>query len=135
VDRRIKQMSAKSVIGMAKVTTPAGSTKSENARSSDSLSSPVVATVRIIDANDPGSVLTDAAPGMTVIGSSLAKLGQVADVISSENGAPVAIAVSYGFLARKRKYVPGEFVDLVDDARVILSIDHNQFKLLREIGE
>ena len=128
-------MSAKSVIGMAKVTTLAGSTKSDNARSSDSLSSPVVTTVRIIDANDPGSVLTDAAPGMTVIGSSLAKLGQVADVISSENGAPVAIAVSYGFLARKRKYVPGEFVDLVDDARVILSIDHNQFKLLREIGE
>jgi hypothetical protein len=92
-------------------------------------------TVRVIDANDPGSVLADVAPGMQVIGASLNRLGTVAAVALSDAGAPVAITVAYGILARKRKFVPGEFVDLVDDDRVILSVDHNEFKLLRDVGE
>lgn len=93
------------------------------------------ATVRVIDANDPGSVLADVAPGMLVIGASLNRVGTVAGVITDDAGAPVAITVAYGIRARKRKYVPGEFVDLVDDDRVILSLDQNEFKTLRDIGE
>jgi hypothetical protein len=94
-----------------------------------------ISTVRVIDANDPGSVLADVAPGMQVIGSSLNRLGTVADVLAGEAGAPIAITVAYGIRARRRKYVPGEFVDLVDDDRVVLSIDQNGFKALRDIAE
>lgn len=93
------------------------------------------ATIRVIDANDPGSVLADVEPGMTVIGSSLERLGTVAGVFTTHVGVPVAIAVSYGLRGRKQKYVLGEFVDLVDDDRVILSFDHHQFKSLRDIGD
>lgn len=90
-------------------------------------------TVRVIDANDPGSVLADVVPGMQVIGSSLNRLGTVARVLVSDSGAPVAITVAYGIRARRRKYVPGEFVDLVDDDRVVLSVDQNEFKELEDI--
>jgi hypothetical protein len=92
-------------------------------------------TVRVIDANDPSSVLADVAPGMLVIGASLNRIGNVASVIAGAAGTPVAMTVAYGIRARKRKYVPGEFVDLVDDDRVVLSIDQNEFKTLRDIGE
>ncbi|HEX7101387.1 MAG TPA: hypothetical protein VF201_01970 [Nitrolancea sp.] len=92
-------------------------------------------TVRVIDANDPGSVLADVAPGMQVIGASLSRLGTVARVIASDAGTPIAVTVAYGIRGRRRKYVPGEFVDLVDDDRVVLSIDQNEFKALQEIAE
>jgi hypothetical protein len=93
------------------------------------------ATIRVIDANDPGSVLADVALGMTVLGSSLERLGTVARIFTGVTGEPVALAVSYGLRGRKQKYVLGEFVDLVDDERVVLSFDHHQFKSLRDIGE
>jgi hypothetical protein len=89
----------------------------------------------VIDANDPASVLADVAPGMLVIGASLNRLGTVASVLASDGGRPVALTVAYGIRARRRKYVPGEFVDLVDDDRVVLSIDQNEFKELRDIAE
>jgi hypothetical protein len=92
-------------------------------------------TVRVIDANDPASVLADVAPGMQVIGASLTRLGTVANVCAGETGTPVGITVVYGIRARRRKYVPGEFVDLVHGDRVILSIDQNAFKNLRDIEE
>lgn len=92
-------------------------------------------TVRVIDANDPASVLADVAPGMQVIGASLNRLGTVASVLAGEAGAPVAITVSYGIRARRRKYVPGEFVDLVDGDRVVLSIDQSEFKELQDVEE
>jgi hypothetical protein len=95
----------------------------------------VVASVRIIDANDPGSVLADVEAGMTVIGASCAKLGTVTHVYTSAGGEPVALSVAYGLLARKHKYVLGEFVDLVDGDRVVLSIDHTQFRALRDTDE
>jgi hypothetical protein len=92
-------------------------------------------TVRVIDANDPGSVLADVAPGMQVIGASLSRLGTVANVRVGERGTPVGITVGYGIRARRRKYVPGEFVDLVHGNRVVLSIDQNAFKDLRDVDE
>jgi len=95
----------------------------------------LTSTVRVIDANDPGSVLADVTPGMQVIGASLGRLGVVATVIVDGKGAPAAITVAYGILARKRKYVPGEFVDLVDGDRVVLSIDQNAFRTLQDIDE
>lgn len=94
-----------------------------------------ISTVRVIDANDPASVLADVAPGMQVIGASLTRLGTVASVVANDAGAPVAITVAYGIRARRRKYVPGEFVDLVHGNRVVLSIDQNAFKDLRDIAE
>jgi len=100
-----------------------------------SLAETRTSTVRVIDANDPSSVLADVAPGMQVIGASLNRLGTVASVIAGDADAPVALTVVYGILARRRKYVPGEFVDLVDEDRVVLSIDQNEFKTLRDIGE
>lgn len=98
-------------------------------------SEPRTATVRVIDANDPGSVLADAAPGMVVIGTSLNRLGTVASVITDAAGVPAGITIAYGIRARRRKYLSGEFVDLVDHDRVIVSIDQNRFKSLPDIGE
>jgi len=129
-------MSPGTVVGTPEVKKQIAKPACEKDRPLDQRSSGrVVSAVRVIDANDPGSVLADVEPGMTVIGSSLAKLGVVAKVFAGETAGPIAIAVSYGILTRKRKYVPGEFVDLVDDSRVVLSIDQHQFKTLRDIGE
>ncbi|HEX3722890.1 MAG TPA: hypothetical protein VHV31_08865 [Nitrolancea sp.] len=122
-------------VGDAAVTDIVGVRSGEAAGLTTGVTPRACATIRVIDANDPGSVLADVEPGMIVIGSALDRLGTVASVFTADNGVPVAIVVAYGLRGRKQKYVPGEFVDLVDDNRVILSFDHHQFKSLRDIGD
>jgi len=126
-------MVANSVVGQRDIGEIGASTARENGPPTNLACVNVVATVRIIDANDPGSVLADIESGMTVIGASCAKLGTVIQVVTGTGGEPIALSVAYGLLSRKRKLVPGEFVDLVDGDRVALSIDLPQFKTLRDI--
>jgi len=128
-------MSARTIIGESQLKGLSALGPNPAAQTADPRMPVAVSVVRVIDANDPGSVLADVEVGMTVIGSSFAKLGVVAEILTRDGNAPVGIAVAYGILSRKRKYVPGEYVDLVDGSRVILSIDQTQFKNLCDIGE
>jgi len=127
-------MVANSVAGQRDIGPIGASPTRENGLSTNSAGPNVVASFRIIDANDPGSVLADIESGMTVISASCAKLGTVIQVFTGSEGEPIALSVAYGLLSRKRKLVPGEFVDLVDGDRVALSIDLPQFKTLRDIN-
>ncbi len=84
---------------------------------------------RVIDANDPASVLSDAEPGMVAVATDGVRVGVVVDVhIVDETD--TWLVVEHGMLNRKRTIVDGNLVDLVDDDVVILSIDQPTFKSL-----
>jgi len=85
---------------------------------------------RVIDANDPASVLADAEPGMCAISTDGSKLGNVVEVRIDPEAKTASIVVEYGLLGRRLKRIDGELVDLVDRNRVILSIDQLAFREL-----
>ncbi len=90
---------------------------------------------RVIDANDPASVLEDAEPGMVVLSESGVKLGVVGDVCAEADGRCNALIVQYGRLTKRQKLVDGKLVDLIDDDVVMLSIDQPTFKSLPDIHD
>ncbi len=88
---------------------------------------------RVIDANDPDSVLQDARPNMAVLGSNGTRLGVVERIGVDDYGRRDSIVVVFGRLAKRRKVVDGGLVDLVDDGVVMLSIDAASFKALPDV--
>ncbi len=85
---------------------------------------------RVIDANDPDSVLQDAQRNMAVIASDGIRVGVVERIGVDDYGRRDAVVVVYGRLTKRRKRVEGRLVDLVDDGVVMLSIDAPAFKAL-----
>lgn len=85
---------------------------------------------KVIDANDPTSVLSEAEPGMVAVTTDGVKVGVVVDVhIGDEEH--TWLLVEHGMLNKKRTIVDGDLVDLVDGDAIILSIDQQTFKGLR----
>ncbi|MGA7672341.1 MAG: hypothetical protein WBW04_18105 [Nitrolancea sp.] len=88
---------------------------------------------RVIDANDPDSVLQDARPEMAVLVSNGTRVGFVERINCDDRGRRSSVVVVYGRLAKRRKAVDGTLVDLVDDGLVMLSIDAAAFKALPDV--
>jgi CBS domain-containing protein len=93
-------------------------------------SRPVRPAPRVIDANDPDSVLEDARRDMGVIANDGTIVGTVQEVLRNALGRRTSVIVQYGRFTKRRKLVDGKLVDLVDDDLVMLSIDPQQFKQL-----
>lgn len=85
---------------------------------------------RVIDANDPDSVLQDVERDMDVLSSDGTRVGIVEEIRVNEKGKRTSIVVRSGRLVTRRMMVDGNLVDLVDEDRVLLSIDPRAFKLL-----
>jgi len=88
---------------------------------------------RVIDANDPDSVLQDAQPGFSVLASDGMRVGTVDRIGYDRLGRRESIVVVYGRLSKRRKAIDGALVDLVDDGVVMLSIDSAAFKMMRDV--
>ena len=84
---------------------------------------------KVIDANDPASVLSDAEAGMVAVAADGVRVGIVVDV-HIVDVADTWLVVEHGMLNKKRAIVDGGLVDLVDGDVVILSIDQTTFKSL-----
>ncbi len=87
------------------------------------------AVPKVIDANDPASVLSEAEPGMVAVTTDGVKVGVVVNVHIGAQ-ADTWLVVEHGKLNRRRTIVDGGLVDLVDGDVVILSIDQPSFKSL-----
>ncbi len=85
---------------------------------------------RVIDANDPDSVLQDARRDMAVLASDGIRVGLVERIGVDGYGRRDSVVVVYGRLTKRRKMIEGRLVDLVDDGVVMLSIDAPAFKAL-----
>ncbi len=88
---------------------------------------------RIIDANDPDSVLQDAKREMTVFAREGTRVGIVDEIRMNDAGRRASIVVLTGRFNRRRKLVDGRLVDWVGSDRLILSLDPKSFKFLPEV--
>lgn len=90
---------------------------------------------RVIDANDPSSVLEDAERDMSVISSDGARVGVVDEIASDGSSRRTALIVEHGRLTKRHKLVDGTLVDLIDDGIVMLSIDQQEFRALPDMQD
>lgn len=81
------------------------------------------------------SMLSSLTTGMSVVGSSGSKIGEVSELVVGASGQLDAIIVKHGLLGRKHKRVAADLIDAVDGDRAVLVIDQLEFKALPDLEE
>ncbi len=81
------------------------------------------------------TMLPSVAVGMTAVGSSGSKIGEVSEVVAGVSGQLEAVIVKHGFLGRKHKRVTADLINEVDGDQVNLVIDSPEFKALPDLEE
>lgn len=79
--------------------------------------------------------LPSVSSGMNVHAAAGKKLGTVEQVIVDQAGRLMAFTVQHGFLGRKRKRIPTDIMDHVEDDTVVLVIDQTEFNMLPDLED